>query len=301
MLAALGVAGLAAIGAPGHAQGRGASGKSEAVFESVYNYLIMTREGDVARFRRMENGATVSAVDLANPRRQVITYTGALFAGAFVKPKPKRVLNVGLGAGAINRLFDWAYPDTQLTTVEIDPMMLKVATTYTAFQQSKNDKVVLEDGRRYVARSSDRWDWIILDAFVRNSQVPFHLTTVEFYRLLADHMSADGVLVTNLHPSTLLYLSHLRTLRKAFPQVVLIQPPNSGNMIAMAVKFATPNLMQMIAATKTESLPALLEWGVDFAAMKKSAYDTAAVKLPAAAPLLSDDFAPVEFLDLQKQ
>ncbi|MBI3703014.1 MAG: hypothetical protein HY244_03970, partial [Rhizobiales bacterium] len=60
VIASLGAAALALLGAAGHAQEHG-SKPSEAVFESVYNFLIMTREGSIARFRRMENGATVSA------------------------------------------------------------------------------------------------------------------------------------------------------------------------------------------------------------------------------------------------
>ena len=82
-----------------------ASGSDETVRESLYNYLIISRDGSVVKFRRMENGATVSAIDLANPQRQVISYTAALFAPTLVKT-PRRVLNIGLGAGAINRLFE---------------------------------------------------------------------------------------------------------------------------------------------------------------------------------------------------
>ena len=37
----------------------------ETVRESVYNYLIISRDGSVVKFRRMENGATVSEIPVA--------------------------------------------------------------------------------------------------------------------------------------------------------------------------------------------------------------------------------------------
>lgn len=273
--------------------------RSELVFESAYNYLVLEREGSVVRFRRMENGATVSAIDLADPRRQVIPYTGMLFGAALVKGDPRHVLSVGLGAGALNRLFGSAYPDARLTTVEIDPMILEVARRHTGFQESAGDRVVLGDGRRYIARSTETWDWVVLDAFVRNSQVPFHLTTVEFYRLIAERLAPDGVLVTNLHYGGLLYESHLRTLREVFPQVVLFGGPATGNVIAAAVTYRAPNLLALIRGKDIAALPDLKRWGVDFPALKHQASDAAGMALSEEAPLLTDDFAPVEYLDLK--
>lgn len=297
LIFALGPVALLTVQAPGISATRAA----EAVYESVYNYIIVSREGDIVRFRRMENGATVSAIDLANPRRQVITYTGLLFAGALIKPDPKNVLNIGLGAGAFNRLFEPTFPNANLTTAEIDPMILKIASSLAAFRESASDKVMLEDGRRFVAHSSETWDWIVLDAFVRNSQVPFHLTTVEFYKLLSEHMSSDGVVVSNLHSGSLLYFSNIRTLRKSFAQVALVKLPSTGNVIAIAVKFDRPNLMELLSGIDVTRLPNLTAWGVDFTTIQKFTSDAAATQLPDDAPLLSDDFAPAEYLDLKQR
>jgi hypothetical protein len=180
-------------------------------------------------------------------------------------------------------------------------MILDIAKSHTGFQESTNDRVVLGDGRRYIARSSERWDWVVLDAFVRNSQVPFHLTTVEFYRLIADRLSADGVLVSNLHYGGLLYQSHLRTLREVFPQVIMFGGATTGNVVVAAVKFRAPDLLAMVTGNDLEGLPDLRLWGVDFAALKGKASDAAAMALANEAPLLTDDFAPVEYLDIRSR
>jgi spermidine synthase len=273
----------------------------ETVRESVYNYLIISRDGPVVRFRRMENGATVSAIDLSGPTRQVVPYTAALFAVALVKPDPRSVLNIGLGAGAFDRLFVAGFPQARLTTVEIDQMILEAAKTFTAFQETEHSAVTIGDGRRYLQRHAELWDWVVLDAYVRNSQVPVHLTTMEFYRVVADRLSEGGVFVVNLHGGSALFQSSVKTLAAAFPQVVFLQVPDSGNVIGIAVKFRDRDLMQLVTSATIADLPATVTSEVDFAGLKPNFRRAGDMPLRRNTRLLTDDFAPVEFLDLQPE
>jgi spermidine synthase len=275
-----------------------AARSDEIVRESLYNYLIINRDGSVVKFRRMENGATVSAIDVANPQRQVISYTAALFAPTMIKT-PRRVLNIGLGAGAINRLFETTFPEADMVSVEIDPMILEVAKTFTEFREAERNKVVINDGRRFLQRSRDKYDWVILDAYVRNSQVPPHLTTLEFYEVVKDHLADDGVFATNVHGGTALFQSHLKTMTRAFPQVVFFPIADTRSIIAMAVKYRSPNLLQMIAGADVAKLPAISAFGVDFAALKKGWLTAKDFEIPRNTRHLTDDFAPAEFLDIR--
>jgi spermidine synthase len=261
-----------------------AARSDEIVRESLYNYLIINRDGSVVKFRRMENGATVSAIDVANPQRQVISYTAALFAPTMIKT-PRRVLNIGLGA--------------DLVSVEIDPLILEVAKTFTEFREAERNKVVINDGRRFLQRSRDKYDWVILDAYVRNSQVPPHLTTLEFYEVVKDHLADDGVFATNVHGGTALFQSHLKTMTRAFPQVVFFPIADTRSIIAMAVKYRSPNLLQMIAGADVAKLPAISAFGVDFAALKKGWLTAKDFEIPRNTRHLTDDFAPAEFLDIR--
>ena len=154
----------------------------EIVRESAYNYIIVSQDGPVVSFRRMENGAAISAIDMSRPSYQVIDYAKFLFAGALVDPNPSNVLSIGLGAGSFNRLFNLLYPEANLTSVEIDPMIRDLAGEFTNFRESPRNRVIIEDGRRFLRRSADKWDWIVVDAFVKNSQYPPHMATREFSR-----------------------------------------------------------------------------------------------------------------------
>jgi spermidine synthase len=274
---------------------------NEIVRESIYNYLIISRDGSVVRFRRMENGATVSAIDLSRPTRQVIPYTAGLFTAALVKSDPRNVVNIGLGAGAFDRLFVAGFPLARLTTVEIDPMILDTAKTFTAFQETERSSVALSDGRRYLKRHPDPWDWVVLDAYVRNSQVPPHLTTVEFYRLVSDRLRHDGVFVVNLRGGSALFQSNVKTLAASFPQVVFLNVPGSGNVIALAVKFRDRDLMSLITGAKIGDLSGAVASQVDFAALKTNFKLPNEILLRRNTKLLTDDFAPVEFLDMQPE
>ena len=275
--------------------GRAAAG--EDVFESEYNYIIVSRTGGVVALRQMENGGTQSAVDLARPSYQVLPYTRWLFAAALYQPAPARALALGLGAGAFNRLFNLAFPEASLTTVEIDPMMLRLATELTGFRETAKNRVVIQDARLYLRHSTDSWDWMILDTYVRNSQIPPHLTTLEFFRTAAARLRPQGVLAVNIVGPDRLFYALVKTARQVFADTAVCLVPDTGNRILFGAARAPADLKTAIARDRPPPAPAvvavLAQNGVDFAAIRNS---LAAPSIPPETPVLTDDFAPSEFL-----
>jgi len=269
------------------------AGESDEIFESAYNYIIVDRQGSMVSFRRLENGTNVSAIDLNQPTFQVIPYTRLLFAAALFKGHPHKVLSIGLGAGAFNRLFNVAYPTTELTTVEIDPMIESVAEKLTGFYPSPTNKVSIEDGRRFLMHSQERWDWIVVDAYVRNSQTPPHLTTVEFFELARRHLTEDGVLVVNIVAPQALFYSQLATLRHVFQNNVILEPPNHSNKVFLGSAHNTPDMTLTITRAEASLQPILMKNGVRIEDIRKSVLR---VSLPPETIILTDDFAPTEFL-----
>lgn len=269
--------------------------------DSLYNSLTVEKRGSVVELRaRSRRGEFLeSAVDLSDPLRLVVPYTRTLYAALFLQPRPERVLMIGLGGAGFHRLFTATHPDAELHTVELDPKVFELCRTRLGFAPTDRTPVTVMDGRLFVKRDQGRWDWIILDAF-RGGYVPPHLKTAEFYRECAARLSARGVFVTNLHSVSQLYYSDLRTLHEVFPQVVIFDTPGIGNVIACAVNYRQP------VVTDPASWPPVDElYRPEFAGR----LDLAAIwrehaELPRAemdkARLLTDDFAPVEFLDVIK-
>jgi spermidine synthase len=270
-------------------------------FDTTYNSLTIERKGSIvemrARSRRGE--ALESAVDLADPLRLVVAYTRTLYAGLYFRPKPDRVLMIGLGGAGFHRFFTAAFPQSLLHTVELDPKVFELCQSRMAFVPTDRTPVALLDGRMFVKRDRTQWDWIILDAF-RGGYVPAHLKTEEFYRECAARLTDRGVFISNLHAGTELYYSDIRTIQTVFPQVVLFATGGAGNVILCAVKYREPLVTD---PAKWPDPAALLDptlaGRLDLAAIRAERIDLPMQQLKSA-KVLTDDFAPVEFLDTVK-
>ena len=60
-----------------------------------------------------------------------------------------------------------------------------------------NGAVVVEDGRRFLRRTRERFDFIVIDAY-SGEVPPGHLFTFEAFELAAKRLSPDGILAINL-------------------------------------------------------------------------------------------------------
>jgi spermidine synthase len=285
---------LAIVGALAAAE----SGDRIEQFDTLYNSLTVEKRGTVVELRARSRGSVYveSAVDLADPLRLVVAYTRSLYAGLFIEPEPKRVLMIGLGGAGFHRLFMHAFPDTLLQSVELDSKVFELCQSHLGFKPTDKTPVALADGRLFVKRDKTKWDWIILDAF-RGGFVPPHLKTEEFYRECAARLGERGVFITNLHPNTKLYPSDLKTLQKVFPQLILFQTPRA-NVIAIGVNYRSPSIENESTWANAADLTKKLDGRLDMTEIQKQRVPFP--KLPRDATVLTDDFAPVEFLDALK-
>ena len=266
---------------------------SELVRESAYNYIIVAQDGSKVFFRRMENGAKVSAIDLNKPGYQIIPYAKYLFTPALINLTPASALSIGLGAGSFNRLFNLCYPDAKLATVEIDRMILDLAVEFTHFTENSNNTVIIDDGRRFLHRSHGQWDWIIIDAFVKNSQYPQYMATHEFFELVSDHLTDNGVLAINIILGNKLFSCLIATIKIVFPNCLLFDVPESENAVVIASRNASPPLERQIKTASAPQISLMKDNGVDLLQMRDAGVVPNAV---GCSTPLTDDFSPTEFL-----
>jgi spermidine synthase len=269
--------------------------------DTIYNSLTVERRGNIVELRARARGseALESAIDLSDPLHLVVHYTRTVYGALFIKPNPERVLMIGLGGAGFHRLFAAAYPNSLLHTVELDAKVLELCQKHMGFTPTAKTPVTIMDGRMFIKRNRERWDWVVLDAY-RGGFVPPHLKTEEFYRECAERLSEGGVLITNLHATSQLYYSDLKTLQSVFPQVVIFETTGRGNVIAVAVKYKTPVITDPAKWPSPEavSVPAFAG-RLDLAAVRRE-HAPIPVHLMRNAKVMSDDFAPVEFLDALK-
>jgi spermidine synthase len=269
-------------------------------FNSPYNFVYIEKKSSSITFRYSLNGGRMSAVDLSNPAYQMVPYTRYFYAADLIRKNPSKVLMAGLGAGGFNRLFNLVYPEAQLVTVEIDPMIRDLAQEHAGFRTGPDNEVMIEDARIFLRRSRETYDWILLDAFDRDAQIPVHLTTREFFALLRDRLAEGGVMLTNLHQGTRFFASEVLTIRAVFPAVALLPVEGGSNVIVAATRStAVGSIQRHLGSLGQDELARYRRYGVDLAEIARRAVPERDYLRPLASHgvLLTDDFAPVESLD----
>lgn len=277
--------------------------RADQIFEvtSTYHHIRVVDE-DGLRTLYFDD-APESRMFMQDPFRGHFEYTEYFHMAWLWNAQLTNVLMIGLGAGTSQRAFEHYYPGVTVETVEIDPMVVRVARDYFKFTESARQKVHEADGRVFLRRSTARYDSIILDAYVTSrygSSIPPHLVTKEFFELVRDHVSTNGVVAYNVIGTVNGWHSGLvgavyRTLKTVFPQVYLFPARTSLNTVLVATRsaarsdlFTLRQRASSLIQTRRVTLPAFLE--------RLDSFQARAPLSAARSPVLTDDYAPVEGL-----
>ena len=214
-------------------------------------------------------------------------------------PELKTALAIGGGAYSVPRAILRDAPRAIVDVAEVDPSLHALARRYFDLPGDARLRNHVIDGRRFLHDTQERYDLIFSDAYRSFISAPPQFATLEFFRLARSRLREDGVLIANFYGSlapdarATIY-SVLRTMRAAFPQVYVIATISPAseelqNFIfvghnaskpdkridlrrAAAVQFAYP-MLKGVAALELRPTDELLD----------------------SYPVLTDDFAPVEY------
>ncbi len=178
-----------------------------------------------------------SAMRLDAPVALELQYSRSMMAAFALVPEAKDVLLVGLGGASIPKFIQTHFPEVRLDVAELDMDVVKVCRTFFEFKGTPNVRVFVMDGRLYLKRAEKRYDLILLDAYA-SEYIPFHLTTIEFIRLVRDHLKPGGAVASNLWERNVnrFYHAELRTFQEVFPESYLFPSGTSGNVILFATR-----------------------------------------------------------------
>ena len=214
-------------------------------------------------------------------------------------PDLRTALAIGGGAynvpGAILR----DSPRAIVDVAEIDPTLHALAMRYFALPDDPSLRNHVIDGRRFLHDSAERYDLIFSDAYRSFVSAPPQFATREFFGLAKSRLRQDGVLIANFYgslapDSRAMIYSVLRTMRAAFPQVYVFATvgPESEelqNFIFVGHNASKPDKrVDLRRAAAVEFAHPMLK---DVAALELHAADA----LLESQPVLTDDFAPVEY------
>ncbi|MFD2090500.1 fused MFS/spermidine synthase [Blastococcus deserti] len=235
-----------------------------------------------------------SYVDLEDPEYLQFEYVRAIAAVADSlgdSREPLSALHVGGGGLTLPRYLDEVRPGTESLVLEVDAGVVAIDREQLDLETSDRLRVRVTDGRVGLADEAvGERDLVVGDAFGGLS-VPWQLTTREAVELIDRALADGGVYAVNLidHPPLALVRAELATLRAVFPHVALLARvpvlagEDGGNVVAVASR--SPIEEAEIAARLTDRG---LDWRV--------AHGEDLDRFVGDAPVLTDDFAPVDQL-----
>lgn len=261
--------------------------------ESVYNYLqVYEDEEDVYLSTNVLFG--VQSVYHKDKGLTGMYYDYAMAAPYMAGLKEKdglSILVLGNGSGTYATQCERYFDGVTLEGVEIDAKITKLAEKY--FDLPEDVKVTTYDGRAYLNAVKERYDVIMVDAY-QDITIPFQMSSVEFFGLVKEHLTDDGVMVVNMNMrgggkgSINEYLSD--TIAHVFSEVYTVDVSHTTNTELFASNNA--NMVERFRSNLNgEDNPELLRMMQEI--------DCELVKYSAGEHCMTDDKAPVELLGMK--
>jgi predicted membrane-bound spermidine synthase len=264
--------------------------------ESAYNY-IQVQEINGYTLLRLNDGQGIHSIYHPDtlyyngPWEQFLV--GPYFYADRKTEDVQRMAIIGLAAGTAARQATAVYGDIPIDGYELDEKIVEVGREYFEMNMP-NLNAVIGDGRLNLDRSQHKYDIIAVDAY-RPPYIPPHMTTQEFFEIVASHLTEDGVLTLNVGsvPGDRRLIDGLATtMATIFPSIHIMDIPGSLNTMIFATMQPTvrenfgANLVTLAQDPTTH--PLLITTMSSTFANLKPGYEVTTV--------FTDDLAPIEWI-----
>ena len=216
-------------------------------------------------------------------------YTKYYHLAKHFNPNFKKTLMIGGAGYSYPKDFLHKYPEATIDVVEIDPKVTELAKKYFRLEESSRLTIYHEDGRVFLNKTQEKYDVIFGDAFSSHYSLPYQLTTKEAVQKKYNILNDDGIVILNLISAIegekgKFLRAEYTTYKSLFPQVYLFPVTYSGygNMVQNIILVALKSEKDQ---TFNDSDPKLNEY---LQHLWKKTVD-------ADIPILTDDFAPVDY------
>jgi spermidine synthase len=270
--------------------------------KDTFYHRIRIEEDDEARYMYFDR-TLQSAMNLKDPTALRLIYSKYTSIGFTFRPDAKKMLVIGLGGGSIPKKVQKEFPHMEIDAVEIDPEVIKMAKDYFHVKESNLLRLHAQDGRLFLARTQQRYDIILLDAYFTDS-MPFHLTTKQFFELAEKRLTPNGIIVANLISAVTgrsgrIARAFVRTQRQVFPQTYVFAARRPDNVSLDTIQNV------IVVATRDKQRVDIKEivkraLSIDKGLFPDPIQDIAMAyferPLPEDVPILTDDYAPTDNL-----
>jgi spermidine synthase len=267
-----------------------------AEIDTPYQHIAITNPRPGVRYMQFDAGFGVESIYDERNLATGLYYDYASVLPALQKPtqeNPLEILIIGLAGGTIPRQLHALYGNTvKIDTVEIDAQSTQLAFRYMGISQLPLT-IFTQDGRPFLASSAKHYDFIYVDAYQNELQIPWPVTTKEFWQSVHAHLTPRGMAAMNVaalgsrHSS--LVASIANTEAAVFPfvyRIELEQRRSASNLLVMGN--AEVDFSPLANAT---TIPSALS-----AAARYLAETNARTPFDPHGVVLTDDKAPLEWL-----
>ena len=189
--------------------------------DTPYGNLTVTRQGDQLNF--FENNVLLFSTDEIVAAEENVHY-------AMVQhPLPRNVLLIGGGISGLTREI-LKYGVKSLDYTEVNPWIIGLGRKFTTALNDPRIRVINDDARRFIRRSSSRYDAALIALPDPETAYINRYYTVEFFQELKGVLNKNGVISTSLLPGAeyqgpeakQLSSSLYATLRSVFTNVLIV-------------------------------------------------------------------------------
>jgi len=212
-------------------------------------------------------------------------------------PHTKEVLVIGGGAYTIPKAVLEDSPQVHVDVSEIEPGLLALAQKYFKLPPTNRLSNYTQDGRRLLHDTSKRYDFIFSDVYYTVHSIPTHFTTQEFFKLVRERLTDNGLFVANIigdlssqKPS--FTMSEIKTFKSVFPNSYFFatkSPSSHEGQNIIFVGLANQATVDLNSSTITnheeEIIRSLAKQNINLNKLNLDEHT-----------LLTDNFAPIERL-----
>jgi len=177
--------------------------------KKVYAKTIFKETSPVSGIITIRDNGTVRELFVKGVKQSAWSEDEHVFEGTYwrvavsipfeLPSESPKFLVIGLGGGTIPKLLSSRYPSCEVVCLEIDPMIIDIASNLFSLKNYKNVKIIKANANNWISRNFSKYqnyfDGIFLDAFFGDS---FSLNT-QFVMIekIQKMLQIDGVMITN--------------------------------------------------------------------------------------------------------
>lgn len=198
---------------------------------------------------------------IARPFALELEYQRQMMAVGLFLPEPHRIVQLGLGAGALTKFCLRNVLSASIVAVELSLDVIDAARAWFCLpDDDPRLEVVNADAREFISHPRQRRcaDWLQVDIYDANARGPVY-DDAAFYRACASALRPPGVASFNLFGRT--FDPSFAAIASAFGDRALVLPEvDAGNRVVVAV--AGPPLDVSFAALNRRARELEARWGL---------------------------------------